>query len=258
MKKIFVSYSHDSEEHKSWVNDLVVSLRQKNYDIQFDQTDLKAGHDLVRFTERGVTESDYVITVCTDKYNAKADNGHVGYEKMIITSEILANQSTEKFIPIIRNVSNERKTPVCLSTRLYIDFSEDNLFNEKLIELTDALGFPVAPESTGSKLKEDSGWSFDKHGEHKLKKGDSKEILFDDGSKEKYLLIENDILCVEQTFPNGVVSYYEVDKDGNIVNQKFPYTVSEYKLVVNEESVVSKKVASNIDGNIVNVIDIIL
>lgn len=209
MKKIFVSYSHDSEEHKSWVNDLVVSLRQKSYDIQFDQTDLKAGHDLVRFTERGVTESDYVITVCTDKYNAKADNGHggVGYEKMIITSEILANQSTEKFIPIIRNVSNERKTPVCLSTRLYIDFSEDNLFNEKLIELTDALGFPVAPESTGSKLKEDSGWSFGKHGEHKLKKGDSKEILFDDGRKEKYLLIENDILCVEQTFPNGVVSY---------------------------------------------------
>lgn len=49
MKKVFVSYSHDSAEHKKWVSDLVLLLRGKGYNIQFDQTDLKAGHDVVRF-----------------------------------------------------------------------------------------------------------------------------------------------------------------------------------------------------------------
>lgn len=252
MKKVFVSYSHDSAEHKKWVSDLVLLLRGKGYNIQFDQTDLKAGHDVVRFMERGISESDFVIVVCTENYNNKADNGHggVGYEKMIITSEILADQSTEKFIPIVVNVQTNRKTPLCLSTRLYIDFSNATLFEDCTAKLEDALGFaaPLTDQQSSAK-----GWSMVVQGqEFELRPGETKEIRFEEGRIEKYLVIENDILCLEQTFPDGKIAYMESDKDGNIIKQKFPYPITEYAIVINNESLIKVDKETNIDGNSVH------
>lgn len=129
---VFVSYSHDSPEHKRWVAKFSAVLRENGIDIILDQWDLGLGDDLAIFMERGLRDSDRVLVICTDEYNRKANGGigGVGYEKMIVTADLLKDISTNKFIPIIRDITEGNKTPTCLSTRAYVDlssFSENDL-----------------------------------------------------------------------------------------------------------------------------------
>ncbi len=134
---VFVSYSHDSPAHKQWVAELATRLRKSGINAVLDQWDLSLGDDVTRFMEEGVTGSDRVLVVCTDNYIRKADAGQggVGYERLIVTAELVSNLGTKKFIPIVRNVTAETKTPIFLATRLYIDFSDDDSYDAKLEEL---------------------------------------------------------------------------------------------------------------------------
>ena len=136
--KVFISYSHDSSEHKRWVSELAAQLRRNGIDAILDQWDLGLGDDITLFMERGIVDADRVLVICTDRYMSKAntDEGGVGYERMIVNAELLQNLGTDKFIPIIRQASRKEKTPTFLGTRVYADFRNDSQFDaecEKLI-----------------------------------------------------------------------------------------------------------------------------
>ena len=51
-KKVFISYSWDSEEHKNWVLKLATDLRSHGVDVIFDQWDARLGKDLPFFLLR--------------------------------------------------------------------------------------------------------------------------------------------------------------------------------------------------------------
>lgn len=123
IKKVFISYSHDSEEHKKWVLELATRLRSFGIDATLDQWELKAGADIPLFMEQHLTNSDFVVLVCTDKYveKANAGKGGVGYEKMILTADIMSNINSNKAIPIIKQSIN-KSVPTFVKTKLYIDF----------------------------------------------------------------------------------------------------------------------------------------
>ncbi len=135
--KVFISYSHDSDKHKEWVLKLSCRLRENGVDVILDQWDLGAGDDLTLFMEIGVRDSVRVLVICTDTYVRKANAGvgGVGYERLIVTAQLTRDLGTKKFIPIIRQSSNDEKTPTFLETRVYIDFTDDEKFDEKLKEL---------------------------------------------------------------------------------------------------------------------------
>src|SRR5262245_19395356 len=129
--EVFISYSHDSPSHKEWVAKLATRLRGSGVDVILDQWDLSLGDDVTRFMEAGVSNSDRVLVICTDEYvrKANAGKGGVGYERLIVTAQLVQNIGTNKFIPIIRNTDPEHRTPRFLGTRLYIDFSDDEQFD---------------------------------------------------------------------------------------------------------------------------------
>ena len=131
---VFISYSHDSKEHKEWVSKFAHSLMAKGVDVFFDQFDLGPGDDVPKFMEHAVTNSARVLMICTEKYVRKADDGKggVGYEAMIVTGELVKNLGTNKFIPIIRQASSDKCVPKCVSTRLYIDLSDGVDFDEQM------------------------------------------------------------------------------------------------------------------------------
>ena len=136
--KIFISYSHDSAEHRRWVSELGAKLRHNGVDAILDQWDLGPGDDVTQFMERGIIDSDRVLVVCTDQYVRKANavEGGVGYERMIVNAQLVQDLGTNKFIPVIRQASRQEKTPTFLGTRVYIDFRNDGQFEsefEKLI-----------------------------------------------------------------------------------------------------------------------------
>ena len=135
--KVFISYSHDSPEHKRWVSELGAKLRHKGVDVVLDQWDLGPGDDFTRFFEVGIRDFDRVLVICTDNYVKKANDreGGVGYEVQIVTAQLVENLGIDKFIPIIRQASGKKKAPTCLEARVYIDFTDESQFDEKFNEL---------------------------------------------------------------------------------------------------------------------------
>lgn len=170
--KAFVSYSHDSAVHKKWVLDLATRLRNSGIDASLDQWDLRPGDDLPAFMERNLRSADRILMVCTTKYVEKANSGKggVGYEKMIITSDLLRNIDSSKVIPVIRQIGTA-DVPTFLKSKLYIDFSRDDQEEFAFDELVRAIhGAPlyekppignnpfqpaseVRPEKTGDPVK---------------------------------------------------------------------------------------------------------
>ena len=146
--KVFVSYSHDSEEHKDWIKNLCTKLRKNGVDVILDQWDLRLGMDRTVFMEE-LKDSDRVLIICTDNYVKKANNREsgVGYEGIIITAELAQNLKTNKFIPIIRQVSGENNTPIFLGTRIYSDFRDDSQFDVEFDKLLrEILNIPINPK----------------------------------------------------------------------------------------------------------------
>jgi len=135
--KVFVSYPHDSSLHKKWVKDLAIYLRNNGVNIILDQWDLSLGSDLASFMDQGLGTSDRVLLILTDNYINKSNKGTggVGYEKMITSLEILNDQTTSKFIPVVRDVCGESKLPIFLGARLYIDLSKEDNQTEQRLEL---------------------------------------------------------------------------------------------------------------------------
>ena len=71
---VFVSYSHDSREHRRWVLDFARHLVAKGVNVLLDQWDIGPGGDLAKFMEHSVASADRVVLICTEKYVAKAND----------------------------------------------------------------------------------------------------------------------------------------------------------------------------------------
>ena len=135
--RVFISYSHDSPDHRRWVLGLGSKLRESGIDVTLDQWDLRLGEDITQFMEEGVTHADRVLVICTPQYVQKANDGvgGVGYERLIVTASLVQDLGTIKFIPILREASTTPSAPTFLRTRNYIDFSDDDTYEERLTEL---------------------------------------------------------------------------------------------------------------------------
>jgi len=138
--KVFISYSHDDENHKVWVKELAIKLRNNGIDIIMDQF-TPLGTDLSLFMEKGLSESHKVLCICSMIYNEKANAGisGVNYEKRIICKELMKETSSTWVIPIIRNNQSDEKLPMFLSGIKYISFDDDAQFSTKYYELLEEL-----------------------------------------------------------------------------------------------------------------------
>lgn len=142
MIKIFLSYSHDSKEHIVWVEDLAKSLQSIGFLVLLDKWHLGFGQDVNQFMEISIAESDVVFVVCTPQYVDKSNSrrGGVGYESVIISSELSGDQQSQKFIPILRKcLPDVPRLPIFLGNRLYADMSDGNGFGKDYKRLTEQL-----------------------------------------------------------------------------------------------------------------------
>lgn len=148
---VFISYSHDDQSHKDWVLQLATRLRSNGVNVLLDRWNLKLGQDLAAFMERGLSKSNRVLCICSQTYIKKANEGQggVGYEKQIITAELLSDLNTNWVVPIIRNNPTQKKVPTFLGGRLYISFEVENLYEsqyeELLREILDEPALPIPP-----------------------------------------------------------------------------------------------------------------
>ncbi len=145
---VFISYSHDSDAHKNWVLQLATRLRSNGVNVLLDRWNLKLGQDVAAFMERGLSESNRVVCICSETYVNKANNamGGSGYEKQIMIAELLVNLNTSWVIPVIRNNTKPKKVPTFLGGRIYVIFEDDNLYERNYETLLrELLNEPVLP-----------------------------------------------------------------------------------------------------------------
>ena len=135
--KAFVSYSWDSEEHKSWVADLATRLRSDGVDAVLDQWAAVPGDQLPQFMEREIRENDFVLIVCTPNYRLKSDErtGGVGYEGDIMTAEVHVSKNHRKFIPILAVGEWRDSAPSWLKGKYYIDMAQESRFESGYADL---------------------------------------------------------------------------------------------------------------------------
>jgi len=135
--KVFISYSWDSPEHKSWTKELATRLRGDGVDVTLDQWGVVPGDQLPKFMETAIRENSYVVIVCTPNYKTKSDErkGGVGYEGDIMTAEVLTQRNDRKFIAALRSGSWNTSMPTWLSGKYSIDLSGDPYSAEQYADL---------------------------------------------------------------------------------------------------------------------------
>lgn len=150
--KAFISYSWTSDEYADWVKSLAEKLRDNGVDVILDRWDLRPGQDKYVFMEQMVTnpEIQKVLVMCDKRYAERADRreGGVGTESTIISQEVYNQVDQEKFIPVIteRGPSGETYLPVFVSSRIYVDLSDPNLFERGYEDLLRTLTAHPAAE----------------------------------------------------------------------------------------------------------------
>jgi hypothetical protein len=116
--------------------------------VLLDRWNLSLGQDVAAFMERGLSKSNRVICICSDLYVKKSNEGQggVGYEKQIITAEILSGLNTNWVIPVIKNNLGSKKVPTFLGGRLFVSFEDEHRYESKYEELLrELLDEPVLP-----------------------------------------------------------------------------------------------------------------
>lgn len=149
----FMSYSHDSDDHRAWVVRLATDIRANGIEATLDHWHLRPGEALGAFMARAVKGSSKVVVVCSARYVTKAEAqlGGAGYEGALVTAELVRDQGTSRFIPVLRG-NPEGVVPAFLDGRLFIDFRNEDEYEKKLTELLRALHDlpPVDPPPIGA------------------------------------------------------------------------------------------------------------
>ena len=139
--KVFISYSWHPAGNQLWVIKLAERLMSDGIEVVLDVWDLKDGHDKNVFMERMVNDSSIakVLVICNKDYSEKANRrtGGVGIESTIISSDVYNKCDQNKFIPVIREKDDkgDAYTPTYMKSLVYIDFSDDDKFEENYYHL---------------------------------------------------------------------------------------------------------------------------
>jgi TIR domain len=143
--RVFISYTHDSEEHKNRVFDLSDRLRAEGVDCHIDQYEDSPPEGWARWMHNQIQDSDYVLVVCTETYKRRFEGKEaVGkgigakWEGAIITQHLYESEGrNSKFIPVALSEEDVTYIPLELrqGTRYVLNTEEG--YNDLYFRLTD-------------------------------------------------------------------------------------------------------------------------
>jgi hypothetical protein len=139
--KVFISYSWKPIYNKQRTIALAERLENEGVNVIIDEWNLAEGQDKYQFMEQMVNNSEVkrVLIICNEEYADKANkkSGGVGIESLIISDEVYSKADQTKFIPIIFERSPEGKefVPTFIKSRIYIDLSNDEVFEDEYEKL---------------------------------------------------------------------------------------------------------------------------
>jgi hypothetical protein len=158
--RVFISYSHDSDEHIDRVLNLANTLRYDGVDANLDLYVESPPEGWPRWMENQICEATYVLVVCTEiyyhRFAGREVPGHglgATWEGAIITQELYESSlNNSKFIPVLLNSNDSQWIPRVLKsvTHYYVT----NLKEYEILyrRLTEQPSIEVPPLGSGKMM----------------------------------------------------------------------------------------------------------
>ena len=151
--KVFISYSHDSDEHADRVLALADRLRQQGVDCLIDQYVPAPPEGWTRWMAREIKHADFVLLVCTPTYyhrvmgREKPGKGKgVKWEGNLIYQAIYdADTVNEKFVPVLFKGAAEEDIPDPLRPFTHYRVDTEDGYDHLYRRLTDQHDTPMPP-----------------------------------------------------------------------------------------------------------------
>lgn len=161
-KTVFISYSHDSEDHKERVLVLADQLYGHGIVVKLDQYEESPPEGWPRWMNNQVKASDYTLVICSETYERRFQGEEeegkgkgVTWEGGIITQKLYETQGKNlKFIPVTFTDDDLNHIPDPLAGATIYNLSQSDGYEQLYRRLT---GQPLVQKPTlGSEVKLDS------------------------------------------------------------------------------------------------------
>lgn len=148
---VFISYIHDSDEHKAAVLRLATFLRAQGIDVELDQFRLGPRQDWYRWALGRIPRSDFVIVVASPLCRSVGDGQMPddmnlgGQSEMTILRELLQQDRpkwTGKLLPVVLPGGDWREIPLFLQPRTADHYQIDDFSKAGAGALLDVLTGP--------------------------------------------------------------------------------------------------------------------
>ena len=141
---VFISYSHDSQEHADSVLALSDHLRADGIDCVLDQYEDSPPEGWPRWMDRQIQEADFVIMICTSTYyrgvmgEEEPGTGYGVLWESALIYQYLYNTGTlnTQFIPVLLEGANISDIPTPLQSATYYRLSTATGYEELYRRLT--------------------------------------------------------------------------------------------------------------------------
>ena len=138
-RRVFLSYSHDSTEHRDRVLELAERLREDGVDARIDQYVEHEGHIWRHWCDQQIRDADLVLMVATAEYRqaveGRATPGErkgVCWEADLIGEKIYDRSGRDRFVPVLLDGNSNENVPEHLRGVSFFSLSTpdgyDNLF----------------------------------------------------------------------------------------------------------------------------------
>lgn len=141
--KVFISYSHDSSEHKDRVLQLSNRLRSEGVDCNIDQYETSPSQGWSRWMIDQIDEADYVLIICTKNYERRfKGKEEVGrglgaqLEGLVITQELYEAAKNTQFIPVVFSSECSNYIPLILKSATRYNLDTEEVYNDLYARLT--------------------------------------------------------------------------------------------------------------------------
>jgi tetratricopeptide (TPR) repeat protein len=157
--KVFISYSHDSDEHEERVLNLADRLAHDGIDVDLDQFVSPPPASWPIWMERAIEAANFILVVCSQNYLAKVKGKvkrgmgkGVKWESLLSYQEIYDNDSdSSKYIPVLLEGGKYEHIPDPMRGGNHYKPEEDGEYEKLLRHITNQ---PATPKPIPGKVKE--------------------------------------------------------------------------------------------------------
>ena len=146
--KVFISYTHDSPDHKQLVFNLSERLRSNGIDSRIDQYESSPLEGWPRWMIKNIEQADFILVVCTETYQRRVLGNEISgkglgarWEGKLIIQTLYEAAENSRVVPIVLSEEDVKYIPVFLRDATYFNPGTDENYARLIHHLSTQQGY---------------------------------------------------------------------------------------------------------------------